>query len=98
VLIIGFISTLAAQGTGNPAADRHIASDWCSSCHVVSPASKRGSSNGAPTFTAIAGMKSTTAMVLKVFLQTPHSGMPDVHLSRSEIDDLTAYILSLKHK
>jgi mono/diheme cytochrome c family protein len=68
VLIIGFISSLAAQGTGSPAAGRHLASDWCSSCHVVGPASKRGSSNGAPTFTAIAGMKSTTAMALKVFI------------------------------
>jgi len=35
-------------------------------------------------------------MGLEVFLQTPHGRMPDLHLSRDEIDDVSAYILSLK--
>ena len=97
-LLVGSFSTLAAQGIGNLASGRHLASDWCSSCHLVGPAAERGISKGAPTFTAIARMKSTTPMALKVFLQTPHSGMPDLHLSRDEIDDLPTYILSLKRK
>jgi hypothetical protein len=33
---------------------------------------------------------------LRVFLQTPHDRMPDLHLSREEIDDLIAYILSMR--
>jgi mono/diheme cytochrome c family protein len=98
LLLIGSISTLAAQEIGNATAGRRLATDWCSSCHVVGPVAERGTSNGAPTFTAIAGMKSTTPTTLKVFLQTPHNGMPDLHLSRGEIGDLTTYILSLKHK
>ena len=43
-------------------------------------------------------MKSTTPMSLRAFLQTPHSRMPDLRLSRDEIDNLTAYILSLRRK
>jgi hypothetical protein len=43
-------------------------------------------------------MKSTTPLSLRAFLQTPHERMPDLHLSRDEIDDLTAYILSLRRK
>ena len=35
-------------------------------------------------------------MALDVFLQTPHHRMPDLHLSRTEIDDVSAYILSLR--
>jgi mono/diheme cytochrome c family protein len=97
-LFIGSFSNLAAQEIGNAPAGRRLANDWCSSCHVIGPVAERGTSNGAPTFTAIARMKSTTPMALKVFLQTPHSRMPDLHLSRSEIDDLTVYILSLKHR
>jgi mono/diheme cytochrome c family protein len=41
-------------------------------------------------------MKSTTFMGLRAFLQTPHDRMPDLHLTRNEIDDVAAYILSLK--
>jgi hypothetical protein len=35
-------------------------------------------------------------MALRAFLQTPHSRMPDLHMSREEIDNITAYILSLR--
>jgi hypothetical protein len=35
-------------------------------------------------------------MGLRAFLQTPHDRMPDLHLTRNEIDDVAAYILSLK--
>jgi len=38
----------------------------------------------------------TTALSLSVFLQTPHHRMPDYALSRNEIADLVAYILSLR--
>ena len=85
-----------AQEDGDPGAGRHLAETWCSSCHVIGPASQRGTSSGAPAFAAIAHMKSTTPMSLRVFLQTPHARMPDLHLSRDEIADLAAYILSLR--
>ena len=51
---------------------------------------------GVPTFTAIASMPSTTPIALRVYLQTPHARMPDLHLSRDETDNLIAYILSLR--
>jgi len=74
-----------------------LATQWCANCHVVDSAQKQGSSTGAPPFEAVAHMKSTTEMSLHVFLQTPHGRMPDLHLTRNEIDDVTAYILSLRH-
>ena len=86
-----------AQDTGDPAAGQRLAERWCSgACHVIGPASERGTSSGTPTFAAIARMPSTTRMSLSVFLQTPHARMPDLHLSRDEIADLAAYILSLR--
>ena len=33
---------------------------------------------------------------VRAFLQTPHSRMPDFSLSRTQADDVIAYILSLK--
>jgi len=85
-----------AQNDADPVAGRTLAKTWCDSCHVVDPAQQRATSTGAPTFVAIAGMKSTTSLALHAFLQTPHDRMPDLHLTRNEIDDLVSYILSLK--
>jgi mono/diheme cytochrome c family protein len=85
-----------AQTEGDPDAGGKLAQTWCENCHVVAPSQQRATSTGAPAFTAIAAMKSTTFMGLRAFLQTPHDRMPDLHLSRDEIDDVAAYIISLK--
>jgi len=98
ILLTASLRHVAAQDVGDVAAGRDLCETWCSSCHVVSRAPQRGTSNGTPTFTAIARMRSTTPLSLGVFLQTPHSGMPDLHLSRDEIDNITAYILSLRRR
>jgi mono/diheme cytochrome c family protein len=86
----------AGEEIGDVAAGRHLAENWCSSCHVVGPTTQQATSNGVPTFAAIARMKSTTVLSLRAFLQTPHPPMPDLHLSRDEIDDIATYILSLR--
>ncbi|WP_146101915.1 c-type cytochrome [Rhodopila globiformis] len=86
----------AAALAGDPQAGHAMAQKWCTNCHIVDSGQKRGTSTGAPTFDAIAQMKTTTEMGLHVFLQTPHDRMPDLHLTRNEIDDVSAYILSLK--
>ena len=98
ILLGTAIQSVAAQDIGDLAAGRHLAETWCSSCHQVDPAQQRGVDNGVPTFTAIARMPSTTPLALRAFLQTPHAQMPDLHLSRDEIDDLTGYILSLRRQ
>jgi mono/diheme cytochrome c family protein len=87
-----------AQEIGDAAAGRRLAETWCNSCHLVTASPGGAVSNGAPTFAAIAGMKSTTVLSLRAFLQTPHDRMPDLHLSRDEIDDLAGYILSLRRR
>lgn len=85
-----------AQEIGDVSAGRHLAETWCASCHVVTAKADSGTSNGAPTFVAIGRMPSTTYLSMRAFLQTPHGRMPDLHLSRDEVDDLTAYLLSLR--
>lgn len=79
----------------------HIASSkiivqvWCGNCHRVDPGAQRGAHDATPTFLSIARKRSTTAASLATFLKARHGGMPDLNLSRSEIDDVSAYILSL---
>ncbi len=85
-----------AQESGDPFAGHELAVRWCSSCHVVDPGQQRQGSDAVPTFAAIAALKSTTAASLKVFLATPHGQMPDYTLSRDDIANVSAYILSLR--
>ena len=72
-----------------------IARRWCSTCHQVEPQPRR-ESDAIPSFSAIAQMPSTTETSLMVFLSSTHGGMPDYSLSRTEIRNVSAYILSLK--
>jgi hypothetical protein len=65
---------------------------------VVGPGASGLVSDAVPAFPAVARMPSTTALSLRVFLQTPHARMPNLHLSRDETDDVIAYILSLRDR
>ncbi len=85
-----------AQGSGDRFAGHDLAARWCSSCHVVDPGQQRQGSDAVPTFAAIAAMKTTTATSLEVFLATPHARMPDYTLTRDDIANVSAYILSLR--
>jgi mono/diheme cytochrome c family protein len=86
--------TFSQNFRGDAKAGRELARAWCSDCH--SP--EEGAFLFAPPFAKIAKLPSTTALSLKVFLQTNHKNMPDISLTPGEADDIIAYILSLKRK
>ena len=96
LLLITAAPSVSAQDIGDVAAGRHLAETWCANCHVVKFAQSEGASTGAPSFPSVAAQKAITPMALAVWLQTPHHRMPDFHLTRNEIDDVSAYILSLR--
>jgi mono/diheme cytochrome c family protein len=98
ILLVGLPYPAGADEIGDIEAGRRLSDTWCSSCHLVRRDAPTGISNGAPSFVGIASMSSTTPLSLHAFLQTPHARMPDLHLSRDELDDLAAYILSLRRK
>lgn len=95
-LIVGLLLFApAAMGqplAGDPAAGRQLARERCSGCHALEPRpGDRGMS-----FAAIANMASTTSLSLRAFLLTPHPTMPNFRLAPREIDDIVAFILSLR--
>lgn len=93
------IAVTARAMAGEPPdveAGHQLARTWCSSCHVVDRAQTEGSSTGVPPFETIARMPELNANLLHAFLQVPHARMPDLHLTRREIDLLSDYILSLR--
>ena len=95
-LIMLALATSSQAATAPDAAKGEtIARRWCAACHIVAPDQMRASSD-APTFASIA-RRGMTAKTLKTFLMDPHPKMPDMDLSRSEIDDLVAYIRPTGH-
>ncbi|MBW6401877.1 cytochrome c [Roseomonas sp. HJA6] len=90
------LPALAQTEPGDPAAGRRLAETWCANCHRIAPQGPGPVSDAAPAFAAVAAMPSTTRMALAAFLQTPHPRMPNYQLSREEMDDVIAYLLSLR--
>ncbi len=97
LLPLTFIAaSAAAQAPPMAGEGLRVARQWCAGCHVVSrdmPQPTTGDS--APTFPGLATRSTTTETALRVFMQTPHANMPNWQLSRSELDAVVAYILSL---
>ncbi len=87
---------LAQPEPGDARAGQRLAVTWCANCHQVGPGGPGPATDAAPALQAIAAMPSTTSMSLRVFLQSPHGNMPDYRLTREQMDDVVAYILSLK--
>jgi cytochrome c len=82
---------------GDVAVGRTFAGEACNSCHVVDPtnASPRMVVIG-PNFQDIANTKGMTTTALQVFLTTSHPKMPNLILTPEQIEDVSAYILSLR--
>ena len=90
-LVLGTAWSALGQQLGDPAVGQRLAETSCIECHALTNVPKR-----APAFSSIASMPSTTALSLRVFLQTSHPTMPNIMLSPSERNDVIAYILSLR--
>jgi len=72
-----------------------LARQWCANCHVINGSSAAAVPQGPPTFPAIA-RSGMTSDQLRAFLTHPHGAMPDLALTRAEIDDLIGYIGTLR--
>ena len=91
------LAPVARADPGDPQAGRAFALQNCRQCHNVGV---RGHSSSpfakGPAFRAVANASTTTPLSLFVFLTTSHPTMPNLMLSRKEIDDVISYIISLR--
>jgi mono/diheme cytochrome c family protein len=97
LVLISSAGTTAVSPTfaADTATGVQLAQRWCASCHVIGGTSSGTVPQGPPSFRAIARGGGTVDQ-LRVFLSHPHGEMPDLALSRSEIDDLIGYIATLR--
>lgn len=94
-LSAGLSVLLAAVPAGafDVEAGRRMAEVWCSGCHIIDG---DGTSDVAPGFRQVANDPSKTPDKLRAWLSNPHPPMPNFNLSRPEIDNIIAYLESLR--
>ncbi len=86
---------LAQAPPGDAAAGQRLVEERCNACHAMDR--RKSASQEAPSLEAVARMSSTTSLSLHAFLLTSHPSMPNYKLTEREVDDVVAYILSLRH-
>ena len=82
-----------AFAAGDPKAGAAIAAHWCSGCHAGSAESS--ASDAAPSLQHLATAHAGQASWLRTWLAAPHPPMPNLNLSRVEIDNIIAYLQQL---
>ncbi|KAF2989551.1 Cytochrome c-552 [Methylocystis sp. MJC1] len=105
VSLFGGVAARAGEESNPGAADARVAAGHkfalqvCAACHVVArDQTKRPILKPpAPRFLVLARRSSVTEAFLRGFLRTPHGKMPNPELADFQIDEVVAYMLSLKH-
>jgi cytochrome c len=90
-------ATLSAQEVGDPQQGSAFAQRVCAACHAVEHGQPSSPNPQAPTFDAIAKTPGTTEMALYAFLRTSHRTMPNLILTKDDISNVVAYVLSMKN-
>ena len=94
-------TSLAADDAANSVRAKmgfEIAKTWCVNCHLPAREATGTAQTDVPTFPEIADRSDQSASKIENFLFAPSHPMPKLDLSREEIKNLTAYILSLRTK
>jgi mono/diheme cytochrome c family protein len=102
--VLSACGAAAAQETGDPEAGFAIASAICAECHIVTPADAALPPPAplpfeelrALPFEHIANTPGITEMALFAWMRTSHPTMPNIILEEDDLQDVVAYVLSLK--
>lgn len=95
LVVVGAV--LLAPGTGraaDPADGQNLAEQWCASCHAV--VAGEATDKPAPSFESVVNERDRSDDWIRTWLSTPHAMMPDLGLTRDEIEALVAYFGSLR--
>ena len=95
---IAVLSDWALAQAVEPSATRgrELAVRLCSNCHVIDGPATTATPVGIGTFRGIANRPGQTAEHISNVLILPHMPMPDTQLTREEIQDILAYLETLR--
>jgi mono/diheme cytochrome c family protein len=81
----------------DPVQGKVLAEKLCTNCHLVSSAQQQQpASADVPSFPEIANLEGQTADAITARIMLPRHPMPQIPLTKAELADLAAYILSLR--
>ncbi|MCY1745265.1 c-type cytochrome [Ensifer sp. SL37] len=91
---IAVASTVQAQDVQQ---GRRLALEVCAACHAVLAGQIRSPVAEAPSFEAVTATPGMTSAALNAWLTAQdHPTMPNIMLSQTDVQDVSAYILSLR--
>ena len=96
MLLLGMSAALAQEEVGDPQAGWTVASETCAGCHAVRPEEAQSPHPHAPRFEDVSNTPGMTATSLFVWMRSWHPTMPSIILSDADLQNVVAYILSLK--
>ncbi|MEZ5937448.1 MAG: hypothetical protein R3C52_04430 [Hyphomonadaceae bacterium] len=85
-----------AAGIGDAYLGYAHARQACARCHAIAEYETESPDPEAPTFVSVVNQPETTADSLRTWLRSSHPTMPDFIIKPERIEDLVAYIMSLK--
>jgi mono/diheme cytochrome c family protein len=94
--LIGLPAAASAQDIGNAKLGQEYAGRVCVECHEVEPKGEISPNPDAPSFQSVADTPGMSARALAVWLQTSHPSMPNLIIKPDDMDNVIAYIMSLR--
>ena len=92
----GDVALVTAAQMGDPTRGQAYAEAVCASCHAVARGQINSPNPDAPAFDTVANMPGMTSIALNVWLHASHPTMPNLLVEPDRIDDLAAYLSTLK--
>jgi mono/diheme cytochrome c family protein len=87
-----------ATSAPNPDHGKNLAASLCSNCHLVGSGEQQQANVDIPSFNEIANKEGQSAGAIMAHIMLPKHPMPTIPLTKSELADLSAYILSLREE
>ncbi len=101
--LFSFLATVPASGAPvtsmpNSQHGKELATRLCSNCHLVGIVEQQHANADVPSFHEIANKQGQSAGAIMAHIMLPKHPMPTIPLTKSELADLSAYILSLRQE
>jgi mono/diheme cytochrome c family protein len=92
-LAVLLATTALAHAAGNAEAGRELVARSCTTCHTAAGATQ--ATDGVPPLSVLAKDNKERPAWIRGWLMAPHPPMPNIALSRQQIDDVIAYLSTL---
>jgi mono/diheme cytochrome c family protein len=93
----GFAVAGPVTSEPDPVHGQELAARLCSNCHLVGTSEQEHANVDIPSFKEIANKEGQTEGSIMASILLPKHPMPTIPLTKSEVDDLAAYIMSLRN-